>query len=163
MASTSTQLPHDVRADEVIDAMRVTPRQLLRQADWLHPLENPDSMVRAQVLASPQVATGHADHSADAGFLQRARPVGVQSIGYFDWTRLRGFAGIGAIVGRLAWHIERRLRLEGCAGGSVKGGRAAGAPRAASTHCLPWPIQMIPPSSMIGCGRPWIRSVEFLN
>ncbi|MBL0173045.1 MAG: DUF3047 domain-containing protein [Gemmatimonadaceae bacterium] len=92
VASTSTQLPHDVRADEVIDAMRVTPRQLLRQADWLHPL-NPDSVVRAQVLASPQVATRHADHSADADFLRRARPV-VQSIGYFDWTRLRGLQGL---------------------------------------------------------------------
>ncbi|MEQ1692709.1 MAG: hypothetical protein ABMA00_15570, partial [Gemmatimonas sp.] len=85
VASTATPLPLDVRADEVTTYMRVTPRQLLRNATWLRPT-NPDSTARALARASPQLATSHADHSADADFLRRARPV-VQSIGFFDWTQ----------------------------------------------------------------------------
>ncbi len=88
VASTARPVPHDVRADEVTALMGVNPRDLLRQANWLHPT-NPDSTTRVLARAPLQLATGHADRSVDADFLRRARPV-VQSIGYFDWTRLRG-------------------------------------------------------------------------
>ncbi len=92
VASSATPLPSDIRAGEVTGLMGVTPRELLRDAEWLNATD-PDSIPRALARASTTLATGHADHSVDADFLRRARPV-VQSIGYFDWSRLRGLQSL---------------------------------------------------------------------
>ena len=115
VASTARPVPPNVRASEVLDVMDVTPRQMLRQAAWLHPV-NPDSITRALARSSSQIATGHADHSVDADFQRRARAV-VQSIGYFDWSRLRGLQGLlsstmsepaGASTTGLDWRDARK-------------------------------------------------------
>ena len=88
IATTAAAVPSDVRADEVAAVMGVQPREMLPQAAWLHST-SPDSTLEAMTRAPARVATGHADHSTDADFQRRARPV-VRSIGYLDWTRLRG-------------------------------------------------------------------------
>jgi len=92
VASSNTPVPRDVRADEVAALMGVAPRELLRDAEWLNATD-PDSIPRALARTSSTIATGHADHSVDADFLRRAHPV-VQSIGYFDWSRLRGLQSL---------------------------------------------------------------------
>ena len=88
VASTRSPVPTAVRADQVASVMHVTPRELLRSAAWLNPT-NIDSTAEALASASAMLPTGHADHSEDADFLRRVKPI-VQSIGYFEWTRLRG-------------------------------------------------------------------------
>ncbi len=92
VASTATVIPDNVRADEVATVMGVTPREWLRSAEWLH-ANNPDSLLRGVLRSGRSVRTGHADQSIDADFLRRARPV-VQSIGYLDWTQLRGLQSL---------------------------------------------------------------------
>ncbi len=92
VASSTTPVPGDVRASEVATLMGVAPRELLHDAEWLNATD-PDSIPRALARASTTIATGHADHSVDADFLRRAHPV-VQSIGYFDWSRLRGLQSL---------------------------------------------------------------------
>ena len=92
VATTRDSVPPAVRAEDVAGVMDVTPRELLPSAARLNST-NPDSVARALARASPNLATGHADHSADADFLRRARPV-VQSIGYFDWSRLLGLRSL---------------------------------------------------------------------
>lgn len=88
VASTLTPIPANVRASEVAAVMGIAPREFMRNSAMLHST-NPDSLARALVRSSPLVETGHANHSVDADFLRRARPV-VQSIGYLDWSQLRG-------------------------------------------------------------------------
>lgn len=88
VASTHTVIPADVRASEVATVMGIAPREFLPTSAWLHS-NNPDSLTRSVARIQGRVETGHADHSVDADFLRRARPV-VQSIGYLDWSQLRG-------------------------------------------------------------------------
>jgi hypothetical protein len=92
VASSNTPIPHDVRAEEVTKVMGVSARELLHDAAWLNPTD-PDSVFRELARRSTTLATGHADHSVDADFLRRARPV-VESMGYFDWPRLRGLQSL---------------------------------------------------------------------
>ncbi len=86
VASTRSTVPHDVRAEEVADLMRIAPRALFKNAEWLHPS---DVRAAAESLAraSPMLATGHGDHSTDADAQRKTHPI-VQSIGYFDWATL---------------------------------------------------------------------------
>jgi hypothetical protein len=86
VASTATPLPPSLRAAEVANAMRMPPRQVLAQAEQLN-ANNQLTLARQVATSSRMIATGHADHSIDAEFLRRARPV-VQSIGYLEWHRL---------------------------------------------------------------------------
>jgi len=92
VASTSTAVPLYVRAEEVPAVMGMVPREFYDQVDWLNP-RDADSLARVRTSTSLNVATGHADHSVYADFLRRAHPV-VQSIGYLDWTRLRGLQSL---------------------------------------------------------------------
>lgn len=92
VASTRTPVPSAVRAADVLTVIGSDPRDLLPGANILHS-QNADSLVRAVARSAPLIATGHADHSADADFLRRARPV-VQSIGYLDWPRVRGLQSL---------------------------------------------------------------------
>jgi hypothetical protein len=87
VASTTTHVPHDVRAEEVADVMRISPRALLHTAAHLHP-SDADSLAAALAGLPARVPSGRADHSVDAEFQRRLKPV-VQSMGFFDWTTLR--------------------------------------------------------------------------
>lgn len=96
VASNNTPVPAAVRAEEVAGVMGIVPREFYDEADWLNPTDR-DSLAIALAAESrggqAQIATGHGDQSTDANFLRRARPV-VQSIGYLDWTRLRGLQSL---------------------------------------------------------------------
>lgn len=126
VASTSHDVPHDVRANEVASIMGVTPRQLLRSAEWLHPTD-PDSMADALAHGVRKVATGRADHSTDFDFLRRLKPI-VQSMGFFDWARVRSLQSLipsssaSNTVGGLDWKsVQSKLEHADLLRGLSKG------------------------------------------
>lgn len=92
VASTATALPPSLRANEVARVMRMMPRHILPHVDWLN-ADNELTLARKVVSSPRMIATGHADHSVDADFLRRSRPI-VKSIGYVEWSRLLGLQGL---------------------------------------------------------------------
>ncbi len=95
VANTSRALPQNVRASEVLRVMGTDAHDLYPHADAMHP-SDPSARARAHSRTRAAVYTGRSDHSVDANFLRRARPV-VQSMPWFTLGAMRDlFSGVSS-------------------------------------------------------------------
>jgi hypothetical protein len=95
LATSARPLPPAVRGDEVLGLVGVRPEHLLDRAADLRPAASPEDRAEQLARGSGYVTTGREDHSVDAEFLRRARPV-VLSMEWFGVDAVRALLAAAA-------------------------------------------------------------------
>jgi hypothetical protein len=119
LATSARPLPPAVRGDEVLGLVGVRPEHLLDRAADLLPAASPEDRAEQLARGSGYVATGREDHSVDAEFLRRARPV-VLSMEWFGVDAVRAL--LAAAAGARAGTAQATRTRDALRGADVLGG-----------------------------------------